>query len=500
MSQEPRAIVLTALSVENLAVRAQLSGLQEVEHPKGTIYRQGRFKATRQSWEVLIAEIGPGNTMAAAEAERAIQFFDPNVALFIGVAGGLKDVVIGDVVAATKVYGYESGKDEFTFKPRPDVAKSTYRLVGRARAETTEGAWKQRINEESSTSPRAYVGPIAAGAKVVASTRSGTYNFLRDQYGDALAVEMEGAGFLEAAYINPGVEALVVRGISDVLDGKSQADAQGHQSVAAQHASAFAFEVLAKLHMPIEPSGQQRGNSNTGPMHSRWRRDSSDFRPDPRLEILLKGSGPGEWEIARDAAFEILALTDDAGQNELFEYLLRYLGLPNDDDRLWGAVQTIECVASLAPGLFDHKLFSDMANDQDFTIRSMAASIFLDFAQYAPELIPMDLLVKLARHDEDWYVMAPAFAALKSMASLQPAALDVFFRQLRSDDPVAREYAAAALADIAEREPEILDPDNMKRALLGLKRIGDQANTKVIAQALQNAKQAERHKPYRYGI
>jgi hypothetical protein len=58
---------------------------------------------------------------------------------------------------------------------------------------------------------------------------------------------MEGHGFLQAVHANPGVDALIIRGISDHIDDKSQADAENFQELAARRASAFAFEILAKL-------------------------------------------------------------------------------------------------------------------------------------------------------------------------------------------------------------------------------------------------------------
>ena len=244
----PRAVMLTALRVEYLAVRAHLTHPTEELHPQGTIYEQGTFSSNGQLWEVGIAEIGEGNEQAAMEVERAIQHFNPSIILFVGVAGGVKDVKLGDVVVATKVYGYESGKADDTFKTRPELGEPTYRMVHRARAEAKKDGWLQRLGDSvPDPKPHIYVGPIAAGGKLFASTRSAVYKFIKSNYNDTLAVEMEGYGFLRAVRANQQVDALVIRGISDLIDNKKEADRSGSKEIASRHASAFAFEILAKL-------------------------------------------------------------------------------------------------------------------------------------------------------------------------------------------------------------------------------------------------------------
>ena len=247
-----RAVILTAIPTEYQAVRAHLSSLAETTHPQGTVYETGIFECPgREPWSVTIVEIGAGNPGAAIETERAARFVNPEILMFVGVAGGIKDVELCDVVVATKVYGYEAGKSEEDFRPRPSVGESSYPLVQRARAEARKDDWIRRAGITTSNSPsqrpRVIVAPIAAGEKVVASRRSEVFQFLREQYGDAVAVEMEGRGFLMAAHANAGIDALIVRGISDLLGDKSEADRAGFQERAVDHASAFAFEILAKL-------------------------------------------------------------------------------------------------------------------------------------------------------------------------------------------------------------------------------------------------------------
>lgn len=253
------AVILTALSVEHKAVEAHLepigqaTRLLEEIHPNGTIYTQGQFKANNCTWNVAIAQIDMGNASAGIEAIRAIERFKPRVILFVGVAGGIKDVSIGDVVAASIVYGYECGKviNDRTL-PRPKLGEADYDLKQRAQAEARKNDWREQMRSGSSSdvAPSVYVKPIAAGEKVIASRKAEVYEYLREYYDDAIAVEMEGFGFLKATQQVKNVSAMVIRGISDLLDGKNDDSTEPEpirQERAARHASAFAFTLLAKL-------------------------------------------------------------------------------------------------------------------------------------------------------------------------------------------------------------------------------------------------------------
>lgn len=249
MSSLCEVVVLTALPVEYDAVLRYLQQpLHEIVHPSGTIYQQGTFVGEQRTWSVAIAEIGMGGAKAAVETEKVIAYLNPQLILFVGIAGGIKDVSLGDVVAATKIYAYESGKARRHFEPRPEVWRVSHALEQRARAEARNNSWITRLSDpKSNLLPQVFIGPLAAGEKVLASTRASTFNLIKSTYGDTLAVEMEGHGFLQAIQANQGVLGLVIRGISDLIDDKSDSTSVARQDTAARHAAAFAFQILAKF-------------------------------------------------------------------------------------------------------------------------------------------------------------------------------------------------------------------------------------------------------------
>ncbi|MET7904967.1 hypothetical protein ABZS86_27295 [Streptomyces sp. NPDC005355] len=242
-------VVLTALEVEYRAVRAHLEDPRPVQAERGALFEVGTFRDGPLQRLVAIHMTGPGNPGAAASVERAAALFEPRAVLFVGVAGGRKDVVLGDVVAADAVYDYETGKDTETgFLPRQKTYQSAYGLVQLARFVAAGDQWQRRIHPaDEAPRPRAHVKPIAAGGRVVAHHRSDVGLRLAASAGDALAVDMEGFGFLAGAYVNQHLDALVIRGISDLLGDKGEAHDERWQPVASRHAAAFAFELVGRI-------------------------------------------------------------------------------------------------------------------------------------------------------------------------------------------------------------------------------------------------------------
>ena len=190
-------------------------------------------------WNVAV--IGPNGDAKSFEIKthEALRVLKPKYILLAGVAGGIKDVKIGDILIGTKAYGYESGKETNEgFVARPDaITNDSEQLLALARKICRE------IEEDTL---KIYFGSIASGKKVIGTTKSGIYEIIKRHYNDSLGVEKEAFVFasrareFKTAYLN-------IRCISDMLDGKAQSDAEGNQDKASKKIAWFLKRFIANL-------------------------------------------------------------------------------------------------------------------------------------------------------------------------------------------------------------------------------------------------------------
>lgn len=240
-------LALTPLSLEYEAVNRYLNGPRETIFHDQAAYEQGTFAGKYHNYKVVVREPGMKNVDMALATDKAIKRFNPQIVLLIGIAGGVKDVRIGDVLVANKVYGYESGKEDADgFKARPAVESFSGELLARAQVLGRHDNWKKHT-ADGAPGARIFIGPIAAGDKVVAGVNNPTFQRIKLHYNDTLGLEMEAYGFGTALQYHRLVHGLVIRGISDLCEGKAETDKQNWQAVAAERAAAAGFELLSEL-------------------------------------------------------------------------------------------------------------------------------------------------------------------------------------------------------------------------------------------------------------
>ncbi len=289
-----RALIVTSLAVEYAAVRAHLEDLEERVMPNGTVFEVGSFG----SWEVALLETGLGHSAAAPPIVSDAELSDPTLVLSVGIAGGLRDVRVGDVVAASEIYPYEFDPSGPSLRPQTEIALS-HALVQRARAEARRDHWLGRLGESGAAPPRrAFVGPVASVDQLALPKLASMARFPRSLHRDALGVELDGSGLLLARYQNSRVRTLAIRGISDLIDQETQADGYNARDVAARHAAAFAFEILAKLaangiSWAVQPVSIPPEPVELRTLHLRSLRIFDDFA----LEIHPRSPDAGQWTV-----------------------------------------------------------------------------------------------------------------------------------------------------------------------------------------------------------
>lgn len=164
----------------------------------------------------IVAKCGVGKVNAAICAQTMILRYSPRVIINIGIAGGLADTRIGDVVIATALMQHD-----FDTSPIDGEAyKYVIPVVNQKEIPCDERMVRLFEEKTAGIYGKSHTGIIASGDAFIASDEKCAS--IHTETG-ALAVEMEGAAVAQVCYLN-GIPAAVMRTISDNANDDGKVD------------------------------------------------------------------------------------------------------------------------------------------------------------------------------------------------------------------------------------------------------------------------------------
>lgn len=241
-------MIFTAIKVEyeKVDTRLRQAGATRIDtatlhgNKRAAVYRLG----DADPWQVYVVQDVRGNIETSRQVALCLGSVLPEIALFIGIAAGRKDARRGHVVVAESVSQYGRGKRTGSdFLARSNGWRPPRRALETAKQVADD-------LETQGVVYRIHFKPIASGDAVIDSTDAVDHEIIRRAYEDAAAIETEGAGFADAVedYVSSGMQWLLVRGISDLADGRKKAsDDDGWQAYAADHAAQVGVAALVAL-------------------------------------------------------------------------------------------------------------------------------------------------------------------------------------------------------------------------------------------------------------
>lgn len=269
-------LVVTVLPEEYTAVLRLLANTRPVQGPPDAPnlygWRLGTIARPHGgAYRVALALAGrAGNVNATQAVVRSAERWRPRYVLLVGIAGGLprEGCAAGDVVVSAEIYGYEYGKLDSGFHPRPNWTYQVDRalLNGAQAFAVANPAWWTG----ASPSPKVLFGAVASGEKVVDDPSEPFFAAVLKHWPKLQAVEMEGMGAAAAidelhAVGKEAIGFLMIRGISDMPrppaertgEAAQTAERDAHKKRACEVAAGFVVSWIA-AEWPVEPRAPDR--------------------------------------------------------------------------------------------------------------------------------------------------------------------------------------------------------------------------------------------------
>jgi nucleoside phosphorylase len=195
---------------------------------------------------------GSGPVEASLQIKPLLKTFKPRFAAMTGIcAGDKRKVKLGDLIVADRAYFYDHGK--FILNQKGDLEQQHNADVYRASAKVRSfirmfDPWKSL---PVSSRAACHISALASGSAVRGDN---PFEVMLFPVRDTLGIDMEGAAFYRSVEDFPGMEALLVKGVSDYADG--QKDDSYHQrasAVSALYMLAFIQEFVTTERLPVNP-------------------------------------------------------------------------------------------------------------------------------------------------------------------------------------------------------------------------------------------------------
>ncbi|ABK89389.1 5'-methylthioadenosine/adenosylhomocysteine nucleosidase [Francisella tularensis subsp. novicida] len=223
--------ILGAMEIEIQPILDKLNSYETIEYANNKYYL-----ANYQDKELVIAYSKIGKVFSSLTATIMIERFGVEALLFSGVAGGLQDLKVGDMIAATATVQHDVDITAFGY-PYGKIPISEVEI------KTSAKLLKQAQNVANELGLNLHTGVIATGDQFVHCAER--KDFVIKEF-DAKAIEMEGAS-VNLICNEMGVPSLILRSISDTADGNAPENFDEFAKMAAKRSANFIMQILSNI-------------------------------------------------------------------------------------------------------------------------------------------------------------------------------------------------------------------------------------------------------------
>lgn len=186
--------------------------------------------------------------------------------------------------------------------------------------------------------------------------------------------------------------------------------------------------------------------------------------PSGFLEELFDGVGLGDHDKAEGKLRYLFGRLTKDDQRRVVRGIFEHAVSPPEGTDLHIVTSFLEAACRLDASLVEMAWIEEFTMSSVHNHRMSAAMILWDLAVSTPGTVPLDLVAKLAKpSSEDWYVFAPALGATKQLALTRRSALGIILDLAKSPNADDRDYAVAALVDLARVDPALIPVEPVKR-------------------------------------